>query len=99
MGLSRSDPLARSRRDVGWWVGQDDRVFIVRATRKLLDVVGTPDVSAGDQDTTVLGDWYATRLPWRTRVALLVSESTLLPVLTPLAPAATWLARIPAHLA
>jgi hypothetical protein len=88
-----------SWRDVDGRVGQYDRVFIVRATRKLLDVVGPPNVSARDQDATVLGEWYATRLPWRTRVALLVSESTLLPVLMPLTPAASWLSRIAPHVA
>ena len=74
-------------------------MLIVRATRKLLDVVGPPDLSADDHDTTVLGAWYATRMPWRTRVALLVSESTLLPVLMPLTPAASWLSRIPTEVA
>jgi hypothetical protein len=74
-------------------------VFIVRATRKLLDVVGPPDVSDSDQDRTMLGEWYATRMPWRTRVALLVSESTLLPVLMPLTPAASWMSRIAPHVA
>jgi hypothetical protein len=48
----------------------------------------------GEQSTTLLGDWYATTLPWRPQVALLVNEATLLPVLMPLAPAATMPARI-----
>lgn len=74
-------------------------MLIVRATRKLLDVVGPPDLSADDHDTTLLGAWYATRMPWRTRVALLVSESTLLPVLMPLTPAASWPSRIAAQVA
>ena len=47
----------------------------------------------GEQSTTLLGDWYATALPWRPQVAMLVNETTLLPVLMPLAPAATMLAR------
>ena len=73
---------------------QDVRVLIVRATRKLLDLVGPPDLSADDHDTTQLGPWYATRLPWRPRVALLASESTLLPALMPLTPARSWSSRL-----
>jgi hypothetical protein len=74
-------------------------VLIVRATRKLLNVVGPPDLRPDEHDTTTLGPWYATRMPWRTRVAMLVSESTLLPVLMPLTPAASWPARIAAQIA
>ncbi len=74
-------------------------MLIIRATRKLLDLVGPPDLSADDHDTTRLGPWYATVLPWRPRVALLVSEPTLLPVLTRLAPAAGWPSRITAQVA
>jgi hypothetical protein len=69
-------------------------VLIVRATKKLLDLIGPPDLSAGEHDTTRLGPWYATVLPWRPKVALLVSEPTLLPVLTRLAPAVGWPSRI-----
>jgi hypothetical protein len=48
------------------------------------------------QSTTLLGDWYATALPWRPRqVALFVSEKTLLPVLMPIAPASSLLDRFP----
>jgi hypothetical protein len=46
-----------------------------------------------------LGPWYATALFWRPQVALLVNESTLLPVLMPLAPAATLPARAGGHIA
>ena len=50
--------------------------------------------------TTLLGDWYATVLPSRPRqVALLVSETTLLPVMMPMAPASTLLERFPNQLA
>jgi predicted nucleic acid-binding protein len=42
----------------------------------------------------LLGDWYAAALAWRPQVALLVNETTLLPVLMPLGPAATMTARI-----
>jgi hypothetical protein len=58
-------------------------VLIVRATKKLLDRIGPPTLRDGEQSTTVLGQWYATALPWRPQVALLVNEPTLLPVLSP----------------
>jgi hypothetical protein len=70
-------------------------VFIVHATRKLLTRVGNVSPDLGEQSTTVLGDWYATILFWRPQVALFVNESTLLPVLMPLAPAATVTERFP----
>lgn len=47
----------------------------------------------------MLGDWYATYVGWRPQVVLFVNESTLLPVLVPLAPAATLLERFPPQLA
>jgi hypothetical protein len=80
-------------------------VFTVHATRKLLTRLGTPQPAATDaQDpasrpTTALGNWYATVLPWRRQVALFVNETTLLPVLVPLAPAATVITRFPGALA
>jgi hypothetical protein len=80
---------------------QDWVVVIVRATRRLLHRL-SPTAVADEvtESTTLLGDWYATLLPWQPRqVALLVSETTLLPVLMPLAPAATLLDRFPDHLA
>jgi hypothetical protein len=69
-------------------------VLIVRATNKLLQRVGPPTLQDGEQSTTLLGQWYATALFWKPQIALLVNEPTLLPVLMPLAPAATWPARI-----
>jgi hypothetical protein len=45
--------------------------------------------------TTALGPWYATTLRWRRRVALLVNQATLTPLLTPLAPARIPLERLP----
>ena len=73
--------------------------MIVRATRKLLDRI-KPSEANEAEPTTLLGDWYATVLPWRPRqVALLMSDRTLLPLAMPLAPAATLLARFPDHLA
>ncbi len=73
-------------------------MVIVRATRKLLKRLGAQPAIGAEQ--SMLGDWYATVLPWRPRqVALLVSERTLLPVLMPLAPAASLLDRFPNQLA
>lgn len=61
---------------------------------------GHPSSSRGGSSTGLLGDWYATYLPWRPRqVALLVNEHILLPLLMPLAPAATLLDRFPDSLA
>lgn len=70
-------------------------MLVVHATRKLLDRVGTPTFEPTTRSTNVLGSWYATALFWRPQVALLVNERTLLPVLMPLAPAATLLERLP----
>ncbi|HEY1919930.1 MAG TPA: hypothetical protein VGH27_30530 [Streptosporangiaceae bacterium] len=70
-------------------------MLIVRATKKLLDRIGPPSLTEEDQPTTLLGQWYATALFWKPQVALFVNEPTLLPVLVPLAPAATLLARFP----
>lgn len=72
----------------------------VRATRKLLQRLGPPKPDDRISITALLGDWYATYLPWRPRqIALLVNERTLLPLLMPLAPAATFLNRFPDELA
>lgn len=79
-------------------VGQDDRMLIVHATKKLLDRVGGPSLREGERSSTILVEWYATALRWRPQVALLVNEATLLPVLMPLAPAATMPTRIGAHI-
>ena len=81
-------------------------MVIVRGTRRFLDRTGGPTTknltrattqsnAEGEVSTTTLGDWYATVLPWRPQVALLVNETTLLPVLTPLAPAHGLLTRLP----
>ena len=74
-------------------------MFIVHATRKLLARVGQPNCGRDEPSTTALGDWYATAVFWRPQVALFVNESTLLPVLIPLAPAATVTQRFPEALA
>ncbi len=70
-------------------------MLVVHATKKLRERVGTPTVEHTTRSTTVLGSWYATALFWRPQVALLVNERTLLPLLMPLAPAATLLKRLP----
>ena len=68
---------------------------MVRATKKLLQRVDRSPVPDGDRSTTLLRDWYASALLWRPQqVVPLVNEVTLLPVLMPLAPAATAAARI-----
>ncbi|MFA1551793.1 DUF6933 domain-containing protein [Actinomadura chokoriensis] len=77
--------------------GRMEQMFTVHATKKLLDRVGRPGPAA--DTTTALGPWYATALFWKPQVALFVNERTLLPVLMPLAPAATLLDRFPVHLA
>src|SRR5213082_1312185 len=74
-------------------------VLVLRATRRLLDRLGPPTLTKTDRSTTLLGAWYATALRWRPQVALLVNETTLLPVLMPLAPAATLPARAGQHIA
>lgn len=74
-------------------------MLIVRATKKLLRMTRPSTAPDNEQGTTLLGPWYATALYWRPRVALLVNESTLLPVLLPLAPASTLTSRIPEQIA
>lgn len=55
-------------------------MLVVHTTNKLLDRVGRPSVELTTRSTTVLGSWYATVLFWRSEIALLVNERTLLPV-------------------
>lgn len=74
-------------------------MLIVRSTKKLLDRIGPPGPGEGERSTTLLGQWYATAVFWRPQVALFVNEQTLLPVLMPLAPAATLLVRFPPQVA
>jgi hypothetical protein len=74
-------------------------MLVVRATKKLLDRIGPPDLLDGEEPDTLLGPWYATALFWRPQTALFVNQATLLPILVPLAPAATLLGRFPEHVA
>ncbi|WP_127499913.1 DUF6933 domain-containing protein [Actinoplanes solisilvae] len=70
-------------------------MLIVRATKKLRQRLGRATPYDGEASTTLLGEWYATLLPWRPQqLILLVNEETVLPVLMPLAPGATVPARI-----
>src|SRR5262245_25917639 len=77
-----------------------DRMLVVHGTKKLRDRIGAGRHSVADDAVPALGRWYATVLAWRPKqLALFVHDTTLLPVLMPLAPAATVLARFPDRLA
>ncbi len=71
----------------------------MRATKKLLDRAGPPTLQDGEESTTILGEWYGTVLFWKPQLVLAVNETTLLPILMPLAPAATLSARLPEQVA
>jgi hypothetical protein len=58
MRAGTSAPHARPER-------QDGRMLIVRATKKLLDRLGPPNLDEEEQSTTVLGQWYATAVFWQ----------------------------------
>lgn len=64
-------------------------VFVVRGTKKFLDRAGKVEAADERPSTTLLGDWYATVWFWRPQVALFVNAGTFLPVVVPMAPAAT----------
>lgn len=70
-------------------------MFTVHATKKLLERVKQSVESPVYDPRSSLRNWYGTVLFWRPQVVLLVNEVTLLPVLMPLAPAATLLGRLP----
>ena len=74
------------------------RVRCPRGTKKFRERVKAPAPQIGDRSTTAMGDWYATVLFWKPQVALLVNESTLLPVLMPFVPSSTVLDRFPVAL-
>jgi hypothetical protein len=71
-------------------------MFTLHCTAKLRDRLKRPLSDVRSPTTTRLGDWYATALFWKPQLALLVNERTLLPVLMPLAPAATLPQRVAA---
>ena len=71
-------------------------MFVVHGTKKFLDRAhgAAPAGPDPQPSTTILGAWYATVLFWRPQVALFVNEPTRLPLLLPLAPATTAIARM-----
>jgi hypothetical protein len=73
-------------------------MYTIHATKKLLGRVKGPFAPAVENPTTSLGNWYATVVFWRPQVALFVNERSLLPLLIPLAPAATLVERFPENL-
>lgn len=73
-------------------------MYYLQCTKKLLDRV-KPELFPPGKSDTRLGNWYATAKFWKPQIALLVSESIFLPVLMPLAPAATLAKRFPKQLA
>jgi hypothetical protein len=73
-------------------------MFHLHCTRKLLERI-KPSVEVPEQNSNCLGAWYATALFWKPQLALLVNERTLLPVMMPLAPAASLAQRFPQALA
>ena len=74
-------------------------MYVVHATKALLDKVGLTDPAAEVESTTLLGPWYATIAKGRPQLALFVNEATLLPVLMPLAPSRSLFRRFPESLA
>jgi hypothetical protein len=74
-------------------------MYTLHCTQKLLVRIKRTVVADLPPPTTVLGNWYATALMWKPQLALLVNETTRLPVFMPLAPAATLAARFPKYLA
>jgi hypothetical protein len=74
-------------------------MVVVHGTQRFRARVPSAEASASAEPMTFLGCWYATLLRWRPQVALFVNESTLLPVMVPLAPARTLLARFPTAVA
>jgi len=73
-------------------------MFHLHCTRKLLERI-KPVIQDPKQNSNCLGAWYATALFWKPQLALLVNERTLLPVMMPLAPAASLAQRFPQALA
>ena len=73
-------------------------MFHLHCTRKLLERI-KPVIQDPKQNSNCLGAWYATALFWKPQLALLVNARTLLPVMMPLAPAASLAQRFPQALA
>ena len=64
-------------------------MFVLHATKKLLNRLGPAASGPLAESTTAMGSWYGTALFWKPQVALFVNEATFLPVLVHLAPAQT----------
>lgn len=73
-------------------------MYRLHCTQKLLSRLHIAPAEAMSPSTTILDSWYATMLFWKPQLALLINEKTLLPVLCPLAPAATLQSRFPYEL-
>jgi hypothetical protein len=71
-------------------------MFVVHGTKKFLERVhgAAPPPLDAQPATNILGAWYATVLFWQPQVALFVNDPTRLPLLVPLAPAATVIQRM-----
>ena len=91
------DLVGASRRGAG--LREAGIVFVVQGTKKFRDRVRGVAAAPDEVSTTALGNWFSTVMFWRPHVALFVSETTLLPVLVPFAPAVSLLERFPATLA
>lgn len=70
-------------------------MLIVHGTGRFLELVPAVEPVRFGTAPSALGDWYATALPGRPQVALLVNARTFVPVLTKLAPALGLLERLP----
>jgi hypothetical protein len=70
-------------------------MYVLRATKKLLDRLAVPIAAQLPVATGRLGNWYATILFWRPQIVLMVNERTLLPALLPFAPSVDLLERVP----
>lgn len=68
-------------------------MFTIHATRKLLDRTKRTPTDPVEAPSTQMGNWYANLVPGRPQLAIFVNETTLVPVLFPVAPAKTIEAR------
>ncbi|MFV0306238.1 MAG: DUF6933 domain-containing protein [Desertimonas sp.] len=74
-------------------------MFVVRGTKKLLDRVKQRPAPVAGVGPSMMGEWYATLAGGRPQTVVFVNETTLLPVLVPIAPGSSLLARFPDQLA
>jgi len=70
-------------------------VIIIHGTKKFRDRVRGAPPATSESSTGRLGAWYAHVLFFEPQVALFVNEETLMPLLLPLAPAASLPGRFP----